>query len=530
MGFQGKFRDLSLVDILQVVQMTQKSGVLKIVEGAKRASIIFKEGNIVDAHPSGSGRLTDDLVRGGLVTKVALESALEKRKSGERIGEALVRAGVIAEPKLKDVIVKRVEGAVYDALSWIGGEFEFEMTGEGPAQPAQALVQYEDLLPGVNFNTQEVLMDALRVFDERKAGRAPPADAAAPPPAVEPPPESTSSVAIQPPPAVVTASRIIQADRALLIVCGPPTFRDLVRIAVSRLGAELAECSEFADAEARVNAESKRAILVVLQAEGGMLSDLPEGIARLVLAARRIAVLTAGSDPAVAGRAVQAGAFAHVDLLPSDPGPPLSYLPTLAAERLAILASGKATPPPMPPPSSSNGTGEHAEELKHLRTRLDSLTGEVHTQSVSLRIMEFVAERLDRGVLFLVRPNDLQGLGAFGHTADGDPLGPLASGLRLQLEKGSAFRRAIEQRTTLLCELGASPAEKELYARIGSPTPSDALLLPLISVGNVVALVYADNGTSHRDIKDIELLEVLARQAGLVLENALLRKMLNRAT
>lgn len=375
-------------------------------------------------------------------------------------------------------------------------------------------------------------MDALRVFDERKAARAASGESPPVPEVVEPPPEGPSKTmgAVQAPPAVVTASRIIQADRALLIVAGPPTFRDLVRIAVSRLGAELAECSDFRDAEERVVAESRRAILVVVHAEGNV-SSLPEGIARLVLAARRIAVLTAGSDPRIAGAAVHAGAFAHVDLLPSDPGPPLSYLQTLAAERLAILASGKATPPPMPPPSS-NGAGAEAqvEELRTLRTRLDSLTGEIHTQSVSLRIMEFVAERLDRGVLFLVRPNDLQGLGAFGHTADGDPLGPLASGLRLPLEKGSAFRRAIEERTTLLCELGASAAEKELYARIGRPAPADALLLPLISVGNVVALVYADNGTSHREIKDVELLEVLARQAGLVLENALLRKMLNRAT
>ena len=243
-------------------------------------------------------------------------------------------------------------------------------------------------------------------------------------------------------------------------------------------------------------------------------------------------MLTAGGDPAIAGEAVRAGAFAHVDILPSDPGPPLSYLQTLAAERLSLLASGKAMPPPMPP-ASRNGASGHpdlAAELRTLRGHLESITGEVHTQSVSLKIMEFVAERLDRGVLFLVKPHELQGLGAFGNMSDGDAIGPLASNLKLPLEPGSLFRRAIDQRATLLCELGEAAAEKELYARIGRPTPGDALLLPLISVGNVVALVYADNGSTHCEIKEIELLEVLARQAGLVLENALLRKMLSRST
>ena len=253
MGFQGKFRDLSLVDILQVVQMTQKSGVLRIVEGAKRSSVIFKDGNIVDAQPAGSGQLTDDLVRNGLVQKAALEKALESRKADERIGQALVRAGLIAEEKLKAVLVGRVEGAIYDALSWIGGEFEFEMTGEGPTRPEAGLVQYRGF--AARRELQHPGSVDGRAARLRRAQGGPRRRVAATRCRGDPPPESTSSVAIQPPPAVVTASRIIQADRALLIVAGPPTFRDLVRIAVSRLGAELAEVSDLADAEARVATE-----------------------------------------------------------------------------------------------------------------------------------------------------------------------------------------------------------------------------------------------------------------------------------
>lgn len=512
MGFQGKFRDLSLVDILQVVQMTQKSGVLDIFDGPRHASIVFRDGNIVDARPHGTGRLTDDLETRGAIPKGVKDASLEG-PAGEPIGERLVRLGYITADTLREILVSRVETTVYETLSWVNGQFDFEIVE--PGQTGPALLALADVLPGVNFNTQQVLMDALRVFDERRAGRMPGAAAA-----------EVASGAERPSPAL--GPRIV--------VLGPTGFGDRLRIALRPLRAQLVELGTLDLVLAELAADARRPVVVVMDVDRPR-PELRDEIGRVLLAAKRVAVITTGEDPAIAGECVSAGAWAHVGVLPGDPGPALSYLQTLVASRLdALAAAGAKTAVSIVPqagaaavPASPSGPlGEFSMRISDLRDRLDALSGEVHTSSVSMKILEFVAERLDRGVLFLVRPSDLQGLGAFGHTGDGDPIGPLASGLRLPLDEGSPFRRVLDRRETILTHLEAAPATDALYHVIGRPDPPDALLLPLTSLGSAVALIYADNGTSGRPIAEHAELEVMTRQAGLVLENALLRRMLEK--
>lgn len=506
MGFQGKFRDLSLVDILQVVQMTQKSGVLDIFDGARHASVVFREGKIVDARPPGLGRLTDDLEARGLIPKGAKDEAAEG-PAGEAIGERLVRLGHVTADSLRAVLVNRVESTVYETLSWVNGRFDFEIVEPGDTGPA--LLALADVLPGVNFNTQQVLMDALRVFDERRAGRSAGAIAD-----VAPPSDASKEATLGP----------------RVVVCGPTGFGDRLRIALRTLKAQLVELPTLDLVVAELQSDARRPAVVVMNVDR-QRAELREEIGRALLAAKRVVVLTTGDDPTLAGECVAAGAWAHVGVLEGDPGPALSYLQTLVASRLEALAVGR-TPivaaAHAPQVTADGPLGSFSTKISDLRDRLDALSGEVHTSSVSMKILEFVAERLDRGVLFLVRPGDLQGLGAFGNSRDGEPIGPLASGLRLPLDEGSPFRRVLDRRETILCELEKGTATDLLYACIGRPTPPDALLLPLTSLGNAVAVIYADNGFTGRPIAEHAELEVMIRQAGLVLENALLRRMLEK--
>lgn len=510
MGFQGKFRDLSLVDILQVVQMTQKSGVLDIFDGSRHASIVFREGNIVDARPHGTGRLTDDLETRGAIPKGVKDTAMNG-PPGEPIGERLVRLGHITADTLREILVNRVETTVYETLSWVNGQFDFEIVE--PGQTGPALLALADVLPGVNFNTQQVLMDALRVFDERRAGRVPSAAAAQ---------EGAAGT-----------ERAAPAPGPRIVVLGPTGFGDRLRIALRPLRAQLVELATLDLVLAELGADARRPVVVVMHVEKPR-TEMRDEIGRVLLAAKRVAVITTGDDPAIAGDCVSAGAWAHVGVLAGDPGPALSYLQTLVASRLDSLAAAGAkvgaTLAQAQDASSASARplGEFSMRISDLRDRLDALSGEVHTSSVSMKILEFVAERLDRGVLFLVRPSDLQGLGAFGHTADGEPIGPLASGMRLPLDEGSPFRRVLDRRETILTHLEPGTATDVLYDVIGRPNPQDALLLPLTSLGNAVALIYADNGTSGRPIAEHAELEVMTRQAGLVLENALLRRMLEK--
>lgn len=511
MGFHGKFRDLSLVDILQVVQMTQKSGVLEVFEGERHASIYFRGGNIIDARPAGVGAISEDLAARGLLGADAKATfASEPALSGETAGEKLVRLGAISDAKLREVLVSRVEAAVYESISWVNGHFSFDFDSADSAAGAAPMVGLQEVLPGVNFNTQHVLMEALRVFDERRSGRGAAFVSSAP--------ESPEPVA-----ASTLPSRVPR-----LVVAGPPAFQDRVRLALIGHGVKPEEHAEFADAFGAISDAPTQPVLIVADVDRlSGKNELAELIGRLQLLARSFAVISVGKDPAFGGAAVQSGAYAHVGLS-ADRGPALAYLQTLVAGRLQAISTDDA-PSSLPRAEPGRPLVSFAMEISGLKDRLDHLADEVHTSSVTMKILEFVAERLDRGLLFLVRADDLQGIGAFGTNESGDPIGPLVSGLRVDLVRGSEFRRAIDGRQTVLSDLGQDVAAKQLYEAIGRPRPADALLLPLTTSESVVALIYADNGFTGRPISAVGELDVLAKQAGLVLENSLLRRLLDRA-
>ena len=65
---------------------------------------------------------------------------------------------------------------------------------------------------------------------------------------------------------------------------------------------------------------------------------------------------------------------------------------------------------------------------------------------------------------------------------------------------------------------------EQLYASIGSPHSPTVLLLPLRLNGKAIAVIYGDFGARKPVPVRLQLLELLAAQAELQLENVYLRK------
>ena len=65
----------------------------------------------------------------------------------------------------------------------------------------------------------------------------------------------------------------------------------------------------------------------------------------------------------------------------------------------------------------------------------------------------------------------------------------------------------------------------EAFTRVvGKPRSGHCAVFPVVGGERVIALVYADNGPSNRAIEELDILELAAAQAGLALENELLRR------
>jgi hypothetical protein len=69
-----------------------------------------------------------------------------------------------------------------------------------------------------------------------------------------------------------------------------------------------------------------------------------------------------------------------------------------------------------------------------------------------------------------------------------------------------------------------------LISRIADRLPNEIVVLPIISQEQVIAVLYGDNGDSQQKIHSTDLLEVLLSQAGMALENQVLRDRLMNLT
>ena len=82
MSLVGNLEDLSLGDLLQIVSLSQKSGVLALESAGGAGQIVFRSGLVHAAGIKGrSPDLRALLVTGGLVEPAAFEAALAANRS-----------------------------------------------------------------------------------------------------------------------------------------------------------------------------------------------------------------------------------------------------------------------------------------------------------------------------------------------------------------------------------------------------------------------------------------------------------------
>lgn len=176
MSLVGNLEDLSLGDLLQIVSLSQKSGVLSLESSSGAGQIVFRSGLV---HAAGVKGQTKDL-RGLLVEAGLLE---ESRYDaivggiGQRISDLPLR--IAAEAGLDgdqvDALVRKsAEGAIFTMFGWATGEFSFDALRDGESPEAYASLQR-------GLNAQYLAMEGMRLRDE--ASRAP--SGAAPDPEIE---------------------------------------------------------------------------------------------------------------------------------------------------------------------------------------------------------------------------------------------------------------------------------------------------------------------------------------------------------
>ncbi len=169
MGISGSLKDVSVADVMQFIHLGRRTGTLLLARGAQRAMIGFHLGRLVSAQAPRTPKLGDLLVSSGMIDRGMLERAIElagqRSRSAARSARSWSAPGSIDPEGLRQVIAQQIEQAVCEVMVWDTGTFEFAIDD---LRPIDDIALYpSDVLPDADINTQMVLLEAARIFDER---------------------------------------------------------------------------------------------------------------------------------------------------------------------------------------------------------------------------------------------------------------------------------------------------------------------------------------------------------------------------
>jgi hypothetical protein len=161
---------------------------------------------------------------------------------------------------------------------------------------------------------------------------------------------------------------------------------------------------------------------------------------------------------------------------------------------------------------------------------INELSNPSSSSEITLMILRFASELMNRAVLFLVRREDVIGLGQFGlvfHDGSPVPAQDRVRKIQIPLKEPSVFKDVVEQKISYKGKLANTDRHRYLIQELGGDWPNEASVTPLICDGKVIAVLYGDNLPKKESLGDTEGLEAFMRVAGVAFGKALLERKLH---
>ena len=170
--------------------------------------------------------------------------------------------------------------------------------------------------------------------------------------------------------------------------------------------------------------------------------------------------------------------------------------------------------------------GSRTSLLCSLLTELRSYSFEAE---VILVIMRYASEVASRGVLFVVRADEICGLGQFGVNARGDGIGAdeCVREIRVPLDKQTVLGDVALSGVPYIGVVPNEVMHEKVMNPIGGIEGRTSMFaLPVVCQGRSVFVIYGDNYPSVVDFNGIDELLALVNQAGIILEKIVLERLL----
>lgn len=561
MSLVGNLEDLGLGDILQIVSLSRKSGVLSLSSRNREGKLVFLDGQVTRATSSVYRENLGHLLLGKqLVDLDSLKQALAIQQSAPgspRLGAILAEQFAVPEDAIEQVVKRQVEKIVYSFFGWSEGTFSFELGDQGELA-ATSLDPLQFMLEQ-GLNPQWLAMEGSRILDEKRhRGEAIEEEPAEPDLELDalldeiatPPRDGLEQPVAEPGPVQQPDVGTADARRIVLLVDDDELSRQELGRVLRGQGLEVrlfAKGSSFLGALTELQRDAAAPVLVIdlimprmdgsgilgglelLDAvrqnhpnlEVVVITDHPNqdaenkvrglGIPEVLLKPKKDALCSAEGQ-----RALQALAGAVAAKLAGSAVVRQPEAPNLLHFGRELLAEiGEVEDP------AKSGKGPESPGLHLLKGMLQELNDPALGGGITLLVLRFASELMNRAVIFLVKDHEIIGLGQFGLVQNGESADSRIRQTRIPRDVDSVLNDAINTRNSMRTGLSASDWDRYLVRQLGGQEPSEVFLGPILSEGKVVALIYGDNLPERHPVGDTESFEIFLSQAGIAMEKAL---------
>lgn len=160
MALEGTLRDFSFADILQLISLQRKTGVLTLKHAEKLVTISFLDGCIVGSstlNQHSEDRIGLILLKRGEITEQELSAALRRQEETlQRLGRILIESKVVSLETLRDALEQQILQIVYRVFRWSDGDYHFSQ---------EKTVDYDRELMSP-MAADSIIMEGARMTDE----------------------------------------------------------------------------------------------------------------------------------------------------------------------------------------------------------------------------------------------------------------------------------------------------------------------------------------------------------------------------
>lgn len=577
MSFVGDLEHLPIVDVIQLLHATRKSGTLCLKSAQGESQLVFSDGCIVSAnHSNNSVRIGQILVQMNKISRETLNAALqEQKKAGaERVPliASLIESGELKKEDAFKGLETLIEMTIVEVLTWTEGTFELDVDTSVISDEYRYIP--EKLKLELNLNTQNVLMDALRIYDEKKrdgtlmeetfpeeeisfttAASAAPAgdeqiisiddlgldvmdDLEKVIPGFFTPVKIHDPTTVHREKAATSLGNIPQeqqeelfaylarttatpvdqsaeppqtATHALILFSASEFIRHTVMTACKQEGFFTFSTDEEENLDLIISQSLAKELLPVV------MIDQPEASSRTETARLTRRILDKHPDLPIFHLIYPVNFSSILDAMRSGaravlPKPDnVSGKSSFVEDTIYFLDTVKKCLKVTPPPSATGAPDIFKECMDEISTKKE-------LADITMLIDRYLSSVMGRALTFVHRRSELV-CENITRAATVQPLDlsiPLAGDSPLQQVMASGTLFFQESDHPLLSEI--------IYSQIGKPAGQQIVVVPFKCLGRVLAVTYSDFGSRHPGEVDTGLISILVKHAGLVYENALYRK------